>query len=59
MRRRRLGIQIKYEIMEFEDKLKEKEFVLDINVRRRQLNEFGKALIAYEYEEIEKEKVIL
>ncbi len=53
------AIDFKYDEMTFEDKLNEREFVLDINGKRRQLNEFGKALIVYEYEKIEKERARL
>src|SRR5574339_987859 len=54
-----LDIEPKYEVKTFEDLLEEKSFVIDINDKRRQLNDFGKAEMAYRLEEIEKEKARL
>ena len=45
--------------MMFEDLLEEKQFVIDINDKRRQLNDFGKSELAYKLEEIESEKAKL
>ena len=51
--------QIKYEVKDFDDPLEEKRFVIDINLKRRQLNDFQKAELAYKLEEIEGEKARL
>jgi DNA modification methylase len=48
-------IPIKFEIKHFDDYITEKRFVIDINLKRRQLNEFQKAELAYKLEKIEKE----
>ena len=50
---------IKHEIKYFKDSIEEKKFVIDINLRRRQLNDFQKAELAYKLEEIEKERARL
>jgi ParB-like chromosome segregation protein Spo0J len=49
-------LPIKYEIKYFEDPLKEKRFVIDSNLKRRQLNDFEKAELAYKREDIYKEQ---
>src|SRR5574339_250568 len=54
-----LGIDPKYEVKIFEDLLEEKSFVIDINDKRRQLNDFAKSENAYKLEEIESEKARL
>jgi ParB-like chromosome segregation protein Spo0J len=46
-------IPIKFEIKHFDDYITEKRFVIDINLKRRQLNEFQKAELAYKLEKIE------
>lgn len=51
--------QIKYEVKDFDDPLEEKRFVIDINLKRRQLNDFQKAELAYKLKEIESEKARL
>ncbi|MGC1932472.1 MAG: ParB N-terminal domain-containing protein [Candidatus Nitrosopolaris sp.] len=35
-----LGIPLNYRIKEFKDSLEEKQFVIEVNLRRRQLNVF-------------------
>jgi 16S rRNA G966 N2-methylase RsmD len=50
---------IKSEIKHFDDPLEEKRFVIDINLKRRQLNDFQIAELAYKLEEIEREKARL
>jgi len=35
-----LGILLKYQTKEFNDSLEEEQFLIDVNLRRRQLNEF-------------------
>src|SRR5574339_600425 len=54
-----LGIGPKYEFKIFDDRLEEKSFVIDINDKRRQLNDFSKSELAYELEKIESEKARL
>lgn len=54
-----LGIDPKYEVKIFEDLLEEKSFVIDINDKRRQLNDFAKSELAYKLEAIESEKARL
>jgi DNA modification methylase/ParB-like chromosome segregation protein Spo0J len=49
---------IKSEIKHF-DPLEEKRFVIDINLKRRQLNDFQKAELAYKLEDIYKEQARL
>ena len=51
-----LGIEPKYEVKDFEDPLQEKEFVIEINLKRRHLNNFQKAELEYKMEEIYKER---
>ena len=51
-----LNIEPRFEPKRFDDPLDEKEFVIDINAQRRQLNDFQKAELAYELEKIEKER---
>jgi len=54
-----LDIPIKYEIKYFDDAIEEKKFVIDINLKRRQLNDFQKAELAYKLEDIYKEQARL
>jgi ParB-like chromosome segregation protein Spo0J len=54
-----LDIQIKYEIKYFDNIIEEKKFVIDINLKRRQLNDFKKAELAYKLEDIYKEQARL
>ena len=51
-----LGIDPKIEIKEFSDPIDEKEFIIIINLNRRQLNSFQIAELGVNSEEIEKEK---
>jgi DNA modification methylase/ParB-like chromosome segregation protein Spo0J len=54
-----LGIKPIFEIKEFQDPLQEKEFVIEINLKRRHLNNFQIAELEYKMEEIYKEKAKL
>ena len=54
-----LDIPIKNEIKYFDDPIEEKRFVIDINLKRRQLNDFQKAELAYKLEDIYKEQARL
>lgn len=51
-----LNIKPRFEVKRFDDPLDEKEFVIEINVKRRQLNIFQKGQEAYKLEDIEKER---
>ena len=51
-----LGIEPKVEVKRFDDTLAEKEFVIEINVKRRQLNNFQLSMLAYKLEDIYKER---
>jgi len=51
-----IDITPRYETKTFPDKLAEKEFVLDSNVKRRQLTVWQRCELAEKYEEIEKER---
>ena len=51
-----LGIEPKFEVKEFKDPLQEKEFVIEINLKRRHLNNFQIAELEYKMEEIYKER---
>ena len=51
-----LDIEPKIEVKSFDNLLDEKEFVIEINLKRRQLNSFQKAQQAYKLEQIEKER---
>ena len=51
-----LGIEPKFEVKEFQDPLQEKEFVIEINLKRRHLNSFQIAELEYKMEEIYKER---
>ena len=51
-----LGIDPKIEIKEFADSLEEKEFIININPNRRQLNTSQIVILALQLEEIEREK---
>ena len=54
-----LGIEPRFEVKKFEDPLDERQFVIDINDKRRHLNDFQKAELAYELEKIESERTKL
>ena len=54
-----LDIPIKYEIRSFNNSIEEKRFVIDINLKRRQLNDFQKAELAYKLEALYKEQARL
>ena len=54
-----LGIPIKYEIKYFDNSIAEKRFVIDINLKRRQLNDFQKAELCYKLENLYKEQARL
>jgi DNA modification methylase/ParB-like chromosome segregation protein Spo0J len=54
-----LDIPIKYEIKYFDNLIEEKRFVIDINLKRRQLNDFQKAELAYKLEDLYKEQARL
>ena len=54
-----LDIPIKSEIKHFDDPTEEKRFVIDINLKRRHLNDFQKAELAYKLEDIYKEQARL
>jgi ParB-like chromosome segregation protein Spo0J len=51
-----LGIEPKFKVKEFSDQSKEKEFVIEINLKRRHLNSFQIAELEYKMEEIYKER---
>ena len=51
-----LGIEPEFEIKEFSDQSQEKEFVIEINLKRRHLNNFQIAELEYKMEEIYKER---
>jgi len=51
-----LGIPLQYLIKEFKDPLEEKQYLIVVNLRRRQLNVFQKVEIGYSLENIEKER---
>jgi DNA modification methylase/ParB-like chromosome segregation protein Spo0J len=51
-----LGIKPIFEVKEFQDPLQEKEFVIEINLKRRHLNNFQIAELEYKMEEIYKER---
>jgi DNA modification methylase len=54
-----LGIEPKFEVKRFDDPLQEKEFVIEINLKRRHLNNFQIAELEYKMEEIYKERAKL
>ncbi|HEX6294782.1 MAG TPA: ParB N-terminal domain-containing protein [Nitrososphaeraceae archaeon] len=54
-----LDIQIKSETKYFYNVIEEKRFVIDINLKRRQLNDFQKAELAYKLEDIYREQARL
>ena len=54
-----LGIEPKFEIKRFDNKLDEIEFVIDINLTRRQLTPFQRVELAFELEKVESEKAKL
>ena len=49
-----LGIEPDFEVRKFEDKLLEKKFVIEVNLRRRHLNNFQLVELAVPLLEIEK-----
>lgn len=51
-----LGFEPNVEVKGFDDPLAEKEFVIEINVKRRQLNNFQLSMLAYKLEDIYKER---
>ena len=51
-----IGIPLQYHTKEFKDSLDEKEFLIEVNLRRRELNEFQRVEIGYSLENIEKER---
>ena len=51
-----LGIEPRFEVKTFEDEFEEKEFVIEINLKRRQLPEWEKLELALKLEDIYKEK---
>jgi N6-adenosine-specific RNA methylase IME4 len=51
-----LNIEPRFEVKTFEDEFEEKEFVIEINLKRRQLPEWEKLELALKLEEIYKEK---
>jgi ParB-like chromosome segregation protein Spo0J len=51
-----LGIPLQFHTKEFKDPLEEKEFVIEVNLNRRQLNIFEKVQLGYSLEHIEKER---
>jgi 16S rRNA G966 N2-methylase RsmD len=51
-----LGIEPKFEVKEFSDQSQEKEFVIEINLKRRHLNSFQIAELEYKMEEIYRER---
>jgi ParB-like chromosome segregation protein Spo0J len=53
---RELNIPLRYEIKSFDKSCDEKRFVIDVNLKRRHLNDFQKAELAYKLEELEREK---
>src|SRR5215213_9656463 len=54
-----LGIEPKFEVKEFHDPLQEKEFVIEVNLKRRHLNNFQIAELEYKIEDIYKERAKL
>jgi ParB-like chromosome segregation protein Spo0J len=52
-------IPIKYQIKYFDNPIEEKRFVIDINLKRKQLNDFQKAELAYKLEDLYKEQARL
>ena len=54
-----LDIPIKCEVKYFDNLSEEKRFVIDINLKRRQLNDFQKAELAYTLEDLYKEQARL
>jgi hypothetical protein len=56
---RELKISVKYEIKYFNNSLEEKKFVIDTNLKRRQLSEFQKGELTYKLLKIESEKAKL
>jgi DNA modification methylase len=54
-----LGIEPKFEVKEFSAQSQEKEFVIEINLKRRHLNSFQISELEYKMEEIYKERAKL
>ena len=51
-----LGITLQFHTKEFKDPLEEREFVIYVNLNRRQLTVFEKVLLGYSLENIEKDR---
>jgi ParB-like chromosome segregation protein Spo0J len=51
-----LGLEPRIEIKKISDPLLEKEFIININLNRRHLNQFQISELGYKLEEIEKQK---
>ncbi len=51
-----LGIPLQFHTEEFKDSLEEKQFLIEVDLRGRQLNEFQRVEIGYSLENIEKER---
>ena len=51
-----LRIPLQFHTKEFKDSLEEKGFVIEVNLRRRQLNGFQRVELGYSLEDIEKER---
>ena len=51
-----LKIPLKYVIKTFKDSIEEKKFIIEINLKRRQLNDYQKGKLANKLEEIETER---
>ncbi|PWU81204.1 MAG: hypothetical protein DLM72_08090 [Candidatus Nitrosopolaris wilkensis] len=51
-----LRIPLLFRTKEFKDSLEEKQFLIEVNLRRRQLNEFQRVELGYSLEDIEKER---
>ncbi len=51
-----LGIRLQFHTKEFKNSLDDRQFLIEVNLRRRQLNEFQRVEIGYLLEDIQKEK---
>lgn len=51
-----LDLTAKIEVKEFDGTIEQKEIIIDLNLNRRQLNDFQKAELGYKLHEIEKER---
>ena len=54
-----LGIEARYEVIDFKDKLEEKSFVIETNLERRHLSGFQRIQLSFKLAEIESEKARL